>query len=66
MADTTVYSGLTVDVKLSEDGQLYSFGVVLDGVFTPFFLRKSGGLNDALAAQRAPEPPAPAPADPVA
>lgn len=45
----TVYTGLTVEVRKSADGQFYDFGVWVDGVFAPFFKRKAGGLDDAIA-----------------
>lgn len=61
------YTGLTVEVVESEDGQYFDFGVWLDGEFAVFFRRKAGGLRDGIArakeaaANAAPPEPAPTP-----
>lgn len=61
------YTGLTVEVVESEDGEFFDFGVWLDGEFAVFFRRKSGGLRDGIArakeaaANAAPPEPAPTP-----
>jgi hypothetical protein len=44
MADN-LYSGLTVDVHKTEDGQLYVFTVNMDGADVVIGSRKTGGVD---------------------
>lgn len=43
------YTGLTGEARLTDDGQLVTFGFTLDGVFIAFGQLKSGGVLDDLA-----------------
>jgi hypothetical protein len=61
-------TGLTLEMRASDDDQYYLYGVVVDGVFIRLWVTKTGGLNDdferaAAEAAAAPTPtPAPTPA----
>lgn len=57
------YTGLTVEVVKTEDGQFYDFGVWIEGEFVIFFKRKAGGLDDAIARAKEAAANEPAPAD---
>lgn len=64
-------TGLTVEMREAADGQVYQFGVNVDGVFIALWAAKTGGINDdfaraaeqkAIDAAKTPAPPAEAPA----
>jgi hypothetical protein len=42
-------TGLTLEMRRTDDGQYYLYGVVVDGVFVRLFVTKTGGIDDDLA-----------------
>jgi ribosomal protein S5 len=56
-----LYSGLGVAVREIAEGELYEFGVLVDGGFVGLGSRKAGDVKEAVAAAKAEADAAPAP-----
>ena len=52
MSDEYTYSGLGVAVRKIADGELYEFGVVVEGVFVGLGVRKAGDIDPEIAAAK--------------
>jgi hypothetical protein len=52
VSDGYLYNGLGIAVRETADGELYEFGVVVDGVFIGLGVRKVGDVQAELDAAK--------------